>query len=82
MTMRLTYTELCMLCARRTKEGLDPVCVKHCMAAVIKYGRIENLVKEMDKPRMVLWAPRPQTNGWRMRGGSSPARRSAVIRAP
>jgi len=52
-------TELCMLCARRTREGLDPACVKHCMAAVIKYGRIEDLAKEMNKPRMVLWAPRP-----------------------
>jgi hypothetical protein len=29
------------------------------MAAVIKYGRIEDLAREMDKPRMVLWAPRP-----------------------
>jgi Fe-S-cluster-containing dehydrogenase component len=48
-----------MLCARRTKEGLDPACVKHCMAAVIKYGRIEDLAKQMNKPRMVLWAPRP-----------------------
>jgi anaerobic dimethyl sulfoxide reductase subunit B (iron-sulfur subunit) len=48
-----------MLCARRTKEGLDPTCVKHCMAAVIKYGRIEDLAREIDKPRMVLWAPRP-----------------------
>jgi Fe-S-cluster-containing dehydrogenase component len=47
-----------MLCARHTKERLDPACVKHCMAAVIKYGRIEDLAKEMDKPR-VLCAPRP-----------------------
>jgi Fe-S-cluster-containing dehydrogenase component len=52
-------TELCMLCARRTKEGLDLACIKHCMAAVIKYGQIEDLAKEMDKPRMVLQAPRP-----------------------
>jgi Fe-S-cluster-containing dehydrogenase component len=52
-------TELCMLCARRTKEGLKPACAQHCMAAVIKYGRIEDLAKEIDKPRMVLWAPRP-----------------------
>ena len=52
-------TELCVLCAGRTKKGLEPACVQHCMAACMKYGRIEELAKEMsDKPRMVLWAPR------------------------
>jgi hypothetical protein len=30
------------------------------MAAMIKYGRIEDLAKETDKPRMVLWAPQLQ----------------------
>ena len=33
-------TELCILCAPRTKKGLDPACVKHCMAHVIKWGRL------------------------------------------
>jgi Fe-S-cluster-containing dehydrogenase component len=52
-------TELCTLCASRTKRGLEPACVKHCMAACIKYGRVEELAREMgQKPRMVLWAPR------------------------
>jgi Fe-S-cluster-containing dehydrogenase component len=52
-------TELCTLCAGRTKKGLEPACVKHCMAACIKYGRVEELAREMgQKPRMVLWAPR------------------------
>ena len=52
-------TELCMLCAARTKKGLEPSCVQHCMAACIKYGKIEELAKEMGKkPRMVLWSPR------------------------
>lgn len=59
----LTYlpfpTELCILCAPRTKKGLVPACVKHCMASCLKYGRIEDLAKEMGKkPRMVLWVPR------------------------
>ena len=58
----LTYlpfpTELCILCAPRTKEGLEPACVKHCMAACMKYGKIEKLAREMaTKPRMVLWVP-------------------------
>jgi Fe-S-cluster-containing dehydrogenase component len=52
-------TELCVLCARRTKKGLEPACVQHCMAACMKYGRIEELAKELGKKaRMVLWAPR------------------------
>ena len=52
-------TELCTLCAGRTKKGLEPACVKHCMAACMKYGRVEELAKEMgQKPRMVLWSSR------------------------
>lgn len=59
----LTYvtfpTELCNLCAGRTSRGLEPTCVKHCMANCIRYGPIEELAKEMTKKgRMVLWAPR------------------------
>lgn len=59
----LTYipfpTELCVLCAARTKKGLQPACVQHCMAACMKYGKIEELAREMGKkPRMVLWSPR------------------------
>jgi Fe-S-cluster-containing dehydrogenase component len=52
-------TELCILCAPRTKKGLEPACVKHCMAGCMKYGRLEELSKELaNKPRMVLWSPR------------------------
>ncbi len=52
-------TELCVLCAARTKQGLEPACVQHCMAACMKYGEIEALAREMaGKPRMVLWSPR------------------------
>lgn len=52
-------TELCDLCEKRVKEGLTPSCVKHCMAACMKFGPIEDLVKELTKkPRMVLWVPK------------------------
>ena len=52
-------TELCILCKPRTNKGLEPTCVKHCMANVIKWGRLEDLSKEMGrKPRLVLWSPR------------------------
>jgi Fe-S-cluster-containing dehydrogenase component len=52
-------TELCVLCVRRTTQGLSPACVQHCMATCMKYGRIEDLALELKaKPRQVLWAPR------------------------
>ena len=52
-------TELCVLCAPRTRQGLPPACVKHCMAGVIKWGRLEDLARELGaKPRLVLWSPR------------------------
>ena len=52
-------TELCVLCAARTKKGLEPACVQHCMAACIKYGPVEELAKEMTrKQRMALFSPR------------------------
>jgi len=51
-------TELCSLCTSRTREGLEPACVKHCMARCIKHGQISDLAKEMTKKgRMVLWTP-------------------------
>ena len=52
-------TELCVLCAARTKKGMEPACVQHCMAACIKHGPLEELAKEMgNKQRMVLFSPR------------------------
>jgi Fe-S-cluster-containing dehydrogenase component len=52
-------TELCVLCRPRTKRGELPTCVKHCMAACITYGPIEELALEMvKKPRTVIWRPR------------------------
>ncbi len=59
----LTYlpfpTELCVLCGHRTKKGMEPACVKHCMAGCMKHGKLEDLSRELGrKPRMVLWSPR------------------------
>jgi Fe-S-cluster-containing dehydrogenase component len=52
-------TELCVLCAGRRKEGLEPACVAHCMAGCIKCGPIEELATEMvGRKRIVLWKPR------------------------
>jgi len=52
-------TEMCILCAPRTKKGRSPSCVQHCMADCIRYGEVEELSKEASKKaRMVLWVPR------------------------
>lgn len=52
-------TELCVLCAARTRKGLKPACVQHCMANVITWGPLDELAKRLgEKSRMVLWSPR------------------------
>lgn len=52
-------TEFCTLCAPRIGIGLQPACVAHCMAGVMKFGAIEKLSEEMlKKPRTVVWAVR------------------------
>ncbi len=51
-------TELCVLCKPRTRKGLDPACVKHCMSSCLSFGKVTDLVGELaKKPRMVLWSP-------------------------
>jgi Fe-S-cluster-containing dehydrogenase component len=51
-------THLCTLCAYRTRNGLAPACVKHCMAQCMKYGPLDVLAKEMaQKAKTVLWSP-------------------------
>lgn len=52
-------TELCVLCAPRTKKGLAPACAHHCLANVIRFGKLEELAAELGrKPKMVLYSPR------------------------
>ena len=54
-------TELCNLCTPRVKEGRPPACVKHCMADVMKFGKVSKLAAEMrKKTRQVLWVPDQQ----------------------
>lgn len=51
-------TDLCDLCQDRTSKGREPSCVHHCLAQVIQYGAIDELVKELDKkPKQFLVAP-------------------------
>jgi Fe-S-cluster-containing dehydrogenase component len=51
-------TDLCDLCAGRTRAGGKPACVKHCMAACISYGELAALAREMEsKPKCALFSP-------------------------
>lgn len=52
-------TDLCNLCAGRTKNGELPSCVKHCQAGCMQYGTIKELAEKMEeKPKMVMFTPR------------------------
>jgi len=45
-----------VFCAGRVKQGLTPACVKHCMARVLTFGKIEDLVKLIpEKRKAILW---------------------------
>lgn len=52
-------TSLCNLCADRvSKEGKLPRCVHHCQAAVMTYGKVDDLAKKaQEKPKMCLFVP-------------------------
>ena len=50
------FTKACIFCAGRVKQGLEPACVKHCMANVLTFGKIEDLIEKIpDKRKSVLW---------------------------
>ena len=53
------FTDLCDMCGKRVSAGELPSCVKHCQSKCMKFGRVDELVKEMEnRPKMVLYAPR------------------------
>lgn len=50
-------TDQCDLCEERVSKGKVPTCAKHCQAAVIKYGDIEDLAKDLAaKKKQVLYS--------------------------
>ena len=52
-------TDLCDLCADRVSRGREPSCVHHCLAQVMKFGPIDELMEDLDgKPKQVLFVPR------------------------
>lgn len=57
-------TDLCDLCQERVQGGLQPACVRHCQAGIMKFGTIEELARYMEvKPRTVLFAPAGASDG-------------------
>lgn len=51
-------TDECDLCEARVAKGHKPSCVKHCQAAVMKYGTVEELARELEvKPQQSLFVP-------------------------
>lgn len=53
-----TPTDLCDLCAERVAEGKKPTCVHHCLAQVMKFGPVDELVEDLNKkPQQVLFVP-------------------------
>lgn len=51
-------TDLCDLCGERVQRGLQPACVRHCQAGVMKFGTVKELAQFMEiKPRTALFAP-------------------------
>ena len=39
-------SDRCDLCARRVMNHQQPACVHHCLAQVMQFGRIDDLVEE------------------------------------
>lgn len=51
-------TDLCDLCAERVSKGRKPTCVHHCLAQVMQFGTIDELVVNLKKkPKQVLFVP-------------------------
>jgi Fe-S-cluster-containing dehydrogenase component len=46
--------ELCNLCSHRTRRGLPPMCVKHCMTKALQFGEITEITKELQERKAHL----------------------------
>lgn len=49
------FTEWCNLCAQRTGKGKKPSCVQHCQAQCLEWGPIDELAKQIDSSKKVLF---------------------------
>lgn len=50
------FTRICVFCAGRVKQGLEPACVKHCMANCLTFGKIKDLQAMIpEKRKAIVW---------------------------
>ena len=49
------FTDWCDLCEDRCAKGKKPTCVQHCQAQCLEWGPIDELVKQIDSPKKVLF---------------------------
>ena len=50
------FTRACVFCAARVKKGLEPACVKHCMAKILTFGKMDELKSQIpQKRKAILW---------------------------
>ena len=49
------FTRVCIFCSGRVKNGLEPSCVKHCMAGILTFGKMEELQKLIPKKRKAIF---------------------------
>lgn len=47
-------TDQCDLCVDRTNRGELPTCVKHCQAAIMKYGEVADFAQDMESKKKVV----------------------------
>ncbi len=60
-------TDLCDLCEERVSAEREPTCVHHCLAGVMKFGPIHELVLDLDKkPKQVLFVASVRAEAYRV----------------
>ena len=49
------FTEQCDMCIAKTERGQLPTCVQHCEGECLKFGELEDMVKELNgKPKQII----------------------------
>ena len=55
-------TDQCNLCAERTAKGKKPLCVKHCQSLAMRYGPVDELVRNFDgSTKFAVFVPKAGT---------------------
>ena len=55
-------TDQCDLCAERTAKGKKPLCVKHCQSLAMRYGPVDELVRNFDgSTKFAVFVPKAGT---------------------